>query len=100
MQKDRDYVPAQSRFESSRRGPGLFPNRPRDNCPVTGIRKLYLDLSPGLFWFTALLSLHASALTGHEILIHSPNITADESSPDHYEYSGSSSLSMVQTWSG
>jgi len=87
MQEDRrKYGPGQSRFATA---PDFFPgNRPCDNYPVNGIRKRTGIFLLGLFWFTVLLSLHASALAGHEILIHSPNITADESSPDHYEYSG------------
>jgi beta propeller repeat protein len=105
MQEDRRKDgPGQSRFEFCRPHTDFFPgNRPCDNYPVNGIRKHTGIFLLGLFWFTALFSLHASALAGHEILIHSPNITADESSPDHYEYSGffaldGSNLVWMNTW--
>jgi len=104
MQEDGgNNVPAQSRVEFSCHCPDIFPDRPRDNCLVTGIRKRAGIILLGLFWFTVLLSMHASALDGHEILIHSPNITADESSPDHYEYSGffaleNANLVWMNTW--
>lgn len=57
----------------------------------------------GLLLIAVLLSFHASALSGHEILIHSPNITANEKSPDFYEYSGffsldDSNLVWMNTW--
>jgi beta propeller repeat protein len=64
--------------------------------------RLYRHLI-GLLLIAALLSSNASALSGHEILIHSPNITADEKSPDFYEYSGffnldDSNLVWMNTW--
>ena len=57
----------------------------------------------GLILIAAALSSHASALSGYEILIHSPNITADEKSPDFYEYSGffnldDSKVVWMNTW--
>jgi len=86
----------------------------RNSSP--GFLSLSYDLRPGFFsenrlhgyligllLIAALLTSNANALSGHEILIHSPNITADEKSPDFYEYSGffnldDSNLVWMNTW--
>ena len=82
----------------------------------SGFLSLSYDLRPGFFsenrlhgyligllLIAALLTSNANALSGHEILIHSLNITADEKSPDFYEYSGffnldNSNLVWMNTW--
>jgi len=74
-----------------------------DSCPGIFSENRLHGYLIGLLFIAALLSFNASALSGHEILIHSPNITADEKSPDFYEYSGffnldDSNLVWMNTW--
>ncbi len=74
-----------------------------DSCPGIFSENRLHGYLIGLLFIAALLSFNASALSGHEILVHSPNITADEKSPDFYEYSGffdldDSNVVWMNTW--
>jgi beta propeller repeat protein len=98
-----DYHPIVSRAPVSRSRSGCSGNGPRNNLCRAGTRENTWLFFFGLFCLAALLVPHADALYGHEVLIHSPNITLIEDSADYDEFSNyfdldGKQLVWLNTW--